>query len=100
MSTYTHKTAPTQFVEAVGIRFAYRRFGAKVETLNPFEQVPLSGKSIDADMAAESASQFVVAVGLGTRNVGEPCFKLRRALPTQCGDYGLGDACAPRLVLS
>jgi pimeloyl-ACP methyl ester carboxylesterase len=27
MSTYTHRTAPTQYVEANGIRFAYRRFG-------------------------------------------------------------------------
>jgi pimeloyl-ACP methyl ester carboxylesterase len=27
MSTHTHQTAPTQFVEAGGIRFAYRRFG-------------------------------------------------------------------------
>ena len=27
MSGYTHNTAPTQFVEANGIRFAYRRFG-------------------------------------------------------------------------
>jgi pimeloyl-ACP methyl ester carboxylesterase len=27
MSNYTHQTAPTQFVEADGIRFAYRRFG-------------------------------------------------------------------------
>src|SRR3954464_1342036 len=27
MNTYTHQTAPTQFVEANGIRFAYRRFG-------------------------------------------------------------------------
>jgi pimeloyl-ACP methyl ester carboxylesterase len=26
MSNYTHHTAPTQFVEAAGIRFAYRRF--------------------------------------------------------------------------
>ena len=25
-SNYTHHTAPTQFVEAAGIRFAYRRF--------------------------------------------------------------------------
>ena len=24
---HTHQTAPTQFVEAYGIRFAYRRFG-------------------------------------------------------------------------
>ena len=27
MSSYTHQTAPTQFVEASGIRFAYRLFG-------------------------------------------------------------------------
>lgn len=27
MSRHTHQTAPTQFVEANGIRFAYRRFG-------------------------------------------------------------------------
>ena len=27
MTTHTHETAPTQFVEANGIRFAYRRFG-------------------------------------------------------------------------
>jgi pimeloyl-ACP methyl ester carboxylesterase len=27
MSQYTHDTAPTQFVEAGGVRFAYRRFG-------------------------------------------------------------------------
>src|ERR1700741_4748934 len=27
MSTDTHQTAPTQFLEANGIRFAYRRFG-------------------------------------------------------------------------
>ena len=27
MSNYTHQTASTQFVQANGIRFAYRRFG-------------------------------------------------------------------------
>ncbi|MDB5922764.1 MAG: dienelactone hydrolase family protein, partial [Betaproteobacteria bacterium] len=27
MITYTHQSAPTQFVETNGIRFAYRRFG-------------------------------------------------------------------------
>ena len=29
MSNFTHNTAPTEFVEANGIRFAYRRFGKK-----------------------------------------------------------------------
>jgi hypothetical protein len=27
MSEHTHQTAPTQFLEANGIRFAHRRFG-------------------------------------------------------------------------
>jgi len=27
MTQHNHQTAPTQFVEADGIRFAYRRFG-------------------------------------------------------------------------
>jgi hypothetical protein len=27
MTQYSHQTAPTQFIEANGIRFAYRRFG-------------------------------------------------------------------------
>jgi len=26
---YTHQTAPTQFIEANGMRFAYRRFGSR-----------------------------------------------------------------------
>jgi pimeloyl-ACP methyl ester carboxylesterase len=29
MTEYRHQTAPTEFIEAAGIRFAYRRFGAK-----------------------------------------------------------------------
>lgn len=29
MTSYTHDTVPTEFVEANGIRFAYRRFGVK-----------------------------------------------------------------------
>jgi pimeloyl-ACP methyl ester carboxylesterase len=31
MSSYSHETAPTRFVEAAGIRFAYRRFGKSGE---------------------------------------------------------------------
>ena len=30
-NNYTHLTAPTQFVEAAGIRFAYRRFGVAID---------------------------------------------------------------------
>jgi hypothetical protein len=28
MTTYTHDTVPTEFVEASVVRFAYRRFGS------------------------------------------------------------------------
>src|SRR3979411_2448063 len=38
MNTYTHQTAPTQFVEANGIRFAYRRFGKAAGALLVFNQ--------------------------------------------------------------
>ncbi len=33
MTTYTHQTAPTQYVQARGIRFAYRRFGKAGQSL-------------------------------------------------------------------
>lgn len=32
MTTHTHLTAPTQFLEANGVRFAYRRFGTETGT--------------------------------------------------------------------
>jgi pimeloyl-ACP methyl ester carboxylesterase len=35
MSDYSHDTAPTQFVEAGGIRFAYRRFGKQAAGQTP-----------------------------------------------------------------
>jgi hypothetical protein len=38
MTQHTHQTAPTQFVEANGIRFAYRRFGN--------QRIPLASTSI------------------------------------------------------
>jgi pimeloyl-ACP methyl ester carboxylesterase len=38
MTTHTHQTAPTQFVEANGTRFAYRRFGDAVGVPLVFNQ--------------------------------------------------------------
>ena len=38
MSNHTHQTAPTQYVEAKGIRFAYRRFGKPRATPLLFNQ--------------------------------------------------------------
>ena len=38
MITHTHQTAPTQFVEANGTRFAYRRFGKPVGVPLVFNQ--------------------------------------------------------------
>ncbi len=53
MNNYTHQTAPTQFVEVAGIRFAYRRFasrrfGAKIDTALLF--VPRSGLPMFGDV--------------------------------------------------
>lgn len=31
MNTQIHQTAPTQFIKAAGINFAYRRLGKKLE---------------------------------------------------------------------
>jgi hypothetical protein len=38
MTTHTALTAPTQFVEAKGLRFAYRRFGSKAGVRLIFNQ--------------------------------------------------------------
>jgi type IV pilus assembly protein PilM len=54
------------------------RFGARVEVLNPFEQVPATGKGVDPDLASENASQFGVAVGLALRVPGDSKINLLR----------------------
>ena len=36
--THSHVTAPTEFVEAAGVRYAYRRFGAAEDVLLLFLQ--------------------------------------------------------------
>ena len=46
MSTYTHETVPTDFVEADGIRYAYRRFG-KVGN-PPFLLIGFFNSNLDA----------------------------------------------------
>src|ERR1700692_820050 len=38
MTTYAHQTAPTQYVEARGIRFAHRRFGKAGSAPSVFNQ--------------------------------------------------------------
>jgi hypothetical protein len=52
MSTYTALTAPTQFVEANGIRFAYRRFGnaRDVRHATGRDTVPASRGRVSADL--------------------------------------------------
>src|SRR6266436_1175566 len=63
MTTYTHQTAPTQFVEANGIRFAYRRFGKAggvpivfIKALG-LKQVDIFGFSIGGMVAQEITLQ-------------------------------------------
>ena len=80
MTTYTHQTAPTQFVEANGIRFAYRRFGKAPEFdpnlfldgIDPQYQAELEG-SIGGMVAQEITLQApdlvrkLILVGTGPR---------------------------------
>ena len=40
MTDYTHDTAPTQFLEAGGLRFAYRRFGTPAAGTGPDRVLP------------------------------------------------------------
>jgi pimeloyl-ACP methyl ester carboxylesterase len=58
MTTHTHQTAPTQYVEAKGIRFAYRRFG-KAGISSSSGEVPNTIEGMAADAAA-----FIKALGL------------------------------------
>src|SRR3979409_2699752 len=55
MTQHSHQTAPTQFVEANGIRFAYRRFG-KAPDFDP--ELFLDG--IDPQCGAELSAAVVV----------------------------------------
>ncbi|HEV2634639.1 MAG TPA: alpha/beta hydrolase [Actinocrinis sp.] len=54
MSEFTHDTAPTEFVEAGGIRFAYRRFGKPERTPLVFSQ-HFMGNLDDHDPALSDA---------------------------------------------
>ena len=45
MNKYTHQTAPTQFLEANGIRFAYRRFGKANGVPRPMPASRRDGRS-------------------------------------------------------
>src|SRR2546422_4766453 len=69
MSNHTHHTVPAQFVEADGIRFAYRRFGKR-------EGVPLvffmhfTGTMDHWDPAVPTAPAWLQRAGLGADVMG------------------------------
>ena len=48
MSDYTHQTAPTQFVEANGIRFAYRTYLHPNFTVTAPNYLPWGGRHVGA----------------------------------------------------
>ena len=54
MSDYTHETVPTRFVEANGIRYAYRRFG-KAGTVPLLFLQYLAANSLAADHEVDRA---------------------------------------------
>jgi pimeloyl-ACP methyl ester carboxylesterase len=90
MSNYTHETVPTQFVEANGIRFAYRRFG-KPGTI-PLLFLEYFNSNMDGwdpdvttSLAADHAVILFDNAGVGASG-GKPRRRLRRwrniALPS------------------
>jgi pimeloyl-ACP methyl ester carboxylesterase len=62
MTIHAHQTAPTQFVEAKGIRFAYRRFGKA-------SGVPLVLNTTSVEGMAANAVAFIKALGLSQVDV-------------------------------
>src|SRR6266853_1750778 len=60
MTAHTHQTAPTQFVEASGIRFAYRRF-AKDREVILFNNAGVSSSSGEVPTSIEEMAQHAVA---------------------------------------
>jgi hypothetical protein len=74
MANQTHETAPTKFVEAEGIRFAYRRFGkAKgnplffLQYFNADPAVVNGFAAAFAERAADRLSRFGPRRSLSTR---------------------------------
>src|SRR6266404_4338610 len=68
MAVHTHRTAPTRYVEANGIRFAYRRFGQKSgDTVPLVFNMHLNGTMDHWDPAVTDA--FVQALGLAQVDV-------------------------------
>jgi hypothetical protein len=65
MSSYSHETAPTRFVEADGIRFAYRRFGKSGELPLLFLQY-FNANMDDWDPSVTNASHSIVMSSCST----------------------------------
>lgn len=75
MKIDTHITAPTRFVEATGIRYAYRRFGRE------------SGQGPLGILPSPAASRVLLSIESNTvdhghlRVMGVPAYDLLRKLP-------------------
>jgi hypothetical protein len=76
MTEYTHQTAPTQFAEANGIRFGYRRFGKPNAALHWARRLLLSSAQ---GLQFKDRAQ----IGVASRSPGrcaQRLYALRRAL--------------------
>lgn len=80
MTTHTHLTAPTQFLDANGVRFAYRRFGAETGTPLVFLQHFRGGMDnwdpIVTDGLAQGRSVVLVNYAGVASSGGEPAVTL------------------------
>ena len=81
MTNNTHQTAPTQFVEAGGIRFAYRRFGKA----GGLPRMSLTGQR---DFGGRQSILTPPTGGLPVMSAECSSKRIRRRVPDPLSDFG------------
>jgi hypothetical protein len=93
MRNYTHQTAPTQFLEANGIRFAYRRFGKAAGVPLVFNQHYLGtiGGMVAQEIALQAPDLVRKLILLG---ISCPTRRLEGALERQTAHGSADSSCS------
>jgi pimeloyl-ACP methyl ester carboxylesterase len=116
MSTYTHETVPTQFVEVHGVRYAYRRFGQTGKTpllflgyfnsnMDAWDPAVTNGLANEHDLILVDNAGVAASGGQTPATViemTEDCFAFCRALGLEAIDifgFSLGGMVAQQMAL-
>lgn len=88
MTTHTHATAPTRYIEAQGVRYAYRRFGAETGVpllmLSHFQAGMDHWDPLVADGLAPHRPSSCSTTPESARPAGRPRTPLRDSPRTSC----------------